>query len=157
VVYNRAGLSATVDRFITIISPCPDNKPNICPMDGQCHSVDCSTLATLSSLPGQAPEADLSSALLVLLPTRAATNWTEIELQATSGISLAASENRTLHVAYGVPAPMSLLPCTSSLAIAAITAECAAAAVQFNAANSSFVDAASQISVRDVTPNSTLR
>ena len=155
VVYDREGLSAVVDRVIVIASPCSDQAPNLC-SDGECHSVDCETVEAVSSIPGLAAEESLSVPLLVLLPT-VDTNFTAVYDKVLSGSSSDASKNRTLFLAYGSPAPLSLLPCPSAFSLSSISPDCAAAAVQVIASNFSLVDITGQVSVTGVTTHVSMR
>ena len=128
VVYNSAGLSATAFRLITVGSPCAAGT-YLC-SDDQCHTVDCETVDTLASLPGQAAPTELSPVLLVLLPT-SATNFTTLMDDLNAGIF---SSHQTMYMQYGHPAPLSLLPCATALDLSFPLAVCAAAAVRFAAA-----------------------
>ncbi len=118
VVYNSAGLSASTQRSINVISQCPLDKPNLC-SDGKCHDISCSTVDSLKTIPSlSTPTPQESSTLiLVLLPT-SATNFTASQ-----------PLNQTVFTAYGQPAPFSFSPCSSSLSLST-SVTCAAIAVQ---------------------------
>ncbi len=123
IVYNSAGLSASTQRSVNVISPCPTEKPNLC-SDGQCHDVSCSTVESLKTIPGvTAPLPTASTLVLLLLPT-SSTNFTALSL----GSSLAPM-NQTVFTAYGQPAPFSFSPCSSSFSLKT-SVSCAAIAVQ---------------------------
>ncbi len=121
VVYNSAGLSATTQRSINVVSPCPPEKPNLC-SDGNCHDISCSTVDSLKRIPslGLSTPTPESSTLVSLLPT-SATNFTALARQTQT--------NQTVFTAYGQPAPFSFLPCTSSKTLTP-SVSCAAIAVQ---------------------------
>ncbi len=121
VVYNSAGLSATTQRSITVISQCPSEKPNLC-SDGRCHDASCSTVDSLKLNP---PLPDASSTfLLSLLPT-SSTNFTALLL----GSPTAPPINQTVYTAFGQPASFSFSPCSSSFSLKS-SVTCAAIAIQ---------------------------
>ncbi len=133
VVYNSAGLSASTQRSINVISPCPTDKPNLC-SDGRCHDISCSTVDSLKTIPSLSTPTPQESSMLVLA------------LLPTSVINFTASKpaplNQTVFVAYGQPAPFSFSPCSSSFSLTA-SVSCAAIAAQVFS-NGSRVDMALQ-------------
>ncbi len=137
VVYNSAGLSATTQRSITVISQCPSEKPNLC-SDGSCHDVSCSTVNSLQSIPSNNPPLESSTLVLFLLPT-STTNFTSLALLSTAGSS-SSPINQTVFTAYGQPAPFSFSPCSSSASLKT-SVSCAAIAFQVFS-NGSRVDVA---------------
>ena len=146
VVYNSAGLSASAQRTVTVVSPCEPGS-NLC-SDGQCHAVDCDSVYKLRALQGPDPGAPAPLMVLVLLPT-AATNFTQLLAEGADAV------NRTVFTVYGQPAPFSLLPCASALHLSSVV-HCAAAAMQVMP-NGSLSDAAAYITIEDVSTNVTAR
>jgi hypothetical protein len=127
-VQNSAGLTASVQRIVTIVSPCETGE-HYC--NGSCSKLDCSTSgalgSALSSLLGFS-EPPVVPPLIILLPS------------STSNLTLS-SPNLTVYLKYGLPAPFSFLPCSLfSSASHSVLPSCAAAATdQTDGDISSFV------------------
>ena len=68
-----------------------------------------------------------------------------------------APQNQTLHLAFGKPAPLSLLPCPAALNIISLEADCAAVAYRFIPSNNTFIDVTDGIRIADVTMNTSSR
>ena len=99
-VFNSAGLEASVQRIVTIISPCSSGQ-FFC--SGSCTNVDCTTLsAAAAAIPALQPVNLTSPPSLLLLPS-SLSNWTS-------------SSNATIYLEYGQVAPFSLAPCNSAAA-----------------------------------------
>jgi hypothetical protein len=144
VVRDRGGLNASVYRIIEVISPC-DEGSQLC-SDGICHSMDCSTVNNLKLIHGEV--VNQADPVLVLLPS-SFTNLTDLSTkkQLTS--------NQTVFTTYGQNAPFSLLPCAPGTALTS-QVQCAAAAYQL-LSNGSWSDVSEQVSVLDVSTNTSAR
>ncbi|GAX81803.1 hypothetical protein CEUSTIGMA_g9231.t1 [Chlamydomonas eustigma] len=143
-VYNSAGLNATVSRTVVVASPCPADKPNLC--SGQCTALSCSSHNAVNSIPGVGSPS--SSTVLTLLPT-SQVNYTSLNITSPSPI------NQTVFMTYGKPSPFSLLPCNSSFTLHT-SVSCAAAAVQL-LSNGTEMDVSASITVGStVVENSTI-
>jgi hypothetical protein len=165
VVYNTAGLQASVQRVVSVISPCKTSEffcNGTCSKVGPdvilnlfwyCSShifeqndpspptqVDCSTLASAASLPGVGSSTPRIAPLIVLLPS-AETSW-------LSG-SVNVGVNQSLYLQYGKVALVSIAPCPSlASANKTLSPSCAAAAWD-NADR----DLSANITVADVSNN----
>jgi hypothetical protein len=49
-VTDTGGLSATAERIVTVVSPCPPDRPNLCPLDNSCSALGCGTAGALGPL-----------------------------------------------------------------------------------------------------------
>ncbi len=121
VVYNSAGLSATTQRSINVISQCPPEKPNLC-NDRNCHDISCSTVDSLKTIPSlSTPTPQESSTLVISLLPTSVINFTALTRQTQT--------NQTVFIAYGRPAPFSFSPCSSRKSLTS-SVSCSAIAVQ---------------------------
>jgi hypothetical protein len=111
-VRNSAGLMATVQRVVTITSPCIAGQ-FYC--GGGCTNVDCSTFSAAAAVIPQLQQDLTVPPNLILLPS-SSSNWT------------LTSANVTIYLEYGSPAPFSIAPC-SFAANQSASASCAAAAL----------------------------
>ncbi len=49
-VTDTGGLSATAERIVTVVSPCPPDRPNLCPPDNSCSALGCAAAGALGPL-----------------------------------------------------------------------------------------------------------
>ena len=140
-VHNSAGQGATVQRVVTVISPCDDGQ-FFC--GTSCSEVDCETQASVASLPGASPAAVAEPPQLVMLPTITSSQptWAGV-----ATLTRSASINSTLYLVYNEPSPVSLSPCASLSAANISSAPLCAAAAFDNATGS---DLSGLITVQDV-------
>ncbi|GAX77705.1 hypothetical protein CEUSTIGMA_g5148.t1 [Chlamydomonas eustigma] len=146
-VYNSAGLNASVYRSITVSSPCPAGQ-NLC-SDGHCYTVACSLATSVRSSASSSSIQDYligATPLLVLLPT-STTQYTSLAL--TGG----APSNQTVYLPLGEPSSFSLLPCSSGLGLP-VQVTCAAAGV-WVLQNGSIVDQTFAVNVQALSSSTT--
>lgn len=91
-------MGAVTERLIRIVSPCRDpTKPNLC--NGQCYSTPCSVVASVNTTRTIQPPR-----LLLFGP-------------GSTSLADGVSANKTIYLAYGERAPLSLAPCLSASSV----------------------------------------